>query len=99
MSDEDSDEQSSEEIPKQMIDAEIQVLDDSKNAIAELSKKISCIGEQLYASKFRFANICEDDKVLFYTGFPNYTTLKACSNYVLGTLLINLSEITPQACI
>ena len=39
--------------------------------------------EQLYASKFRLANICEDDnKVLFYTGFTNYTTLKVCYDYL-----------------
>ena len=49
---EDSDERSEEEMSIQMIDAEIQVSDDSKDVIAELSKKVSCLEEQLYASKF-----------------------------------------------
>ena len=54
-----------------------------KNVIAELSKKVSCLEEQLHASKFCLANICEDDnKVLFYTGFPNYATLKVCYDYL-----------------
>ena len=75
-------EESSEEMPI-MADAKIQVSDDSKNVIAELSKKISCLEEQLHASKFCLANICEDDnKVLFYTGFPNYATLKVCYDYL-----------------
>ena len=75
-------EESSEELPI-MADAKIQILDDSKNVIAELSKKISCLEEQLHASKFHLANICEDDnKVLFYTGFPNYATLKVCYDYL-----------------
>ena len=75
-------EESSEEMPI-MADAEIQVSDDSKNVIAELSKKISCLEEQLHASKFCLAKICEDDnKVLFYTGFPNYATLEVCYDYL-----------------
>lgn len=75
-------EESSEEMPI-MVDAEIQVSDHSKNVIAELSKKISCLKEQLHASKFCLVNICEDDKkVLFYTGFPNYATLKVCYDYL-----------------
>ena len=75
-------EESSEKMPI-MADAKIQASDDLKNVIAELSKKISCLEEQLHASKFRLANIYKDDnKVLFYTGFPNYATLKVCYDYL-----------------
>ena len=78
-----SDEEESSEEMSIMADAEIQVSDDSKNVLAELSKKISCLEEQLHASKFCLANICEDDnKVLFYTGSPNYATLKMCYDYL-----------------
>ena len=78
-----SDGRSCEEEPIQMIDAGIQVSDDSKNVIAELTKKISSLEEQLFASKFRLENVCEDDnKILFYTGFSDYTTLKVCFNYL-----------------
>ena len=76
-------EETSEEVPIQMTDAGVQVSDESKSVIAELSKKVSSLEEQLCASKFRLENICEDNnKVLFYTGFPNYTTLKVCFDYL-----------------
>ena len=87
-----TDEETSEEVPMQMTDAGVQVSDESKSVIAELSKKVLSLEEQLCASKFRLENICEDNnKVLFYTGFPNYTTLKVCFDY-LG--LVSRSQTT-----
>ena len=78
-----TDEETLEEVPIQMTDAGVQVSDESKSVIAELSKKVSSLEEQLCVSKFRLENICEDNnKVLFYTGFPNYTTLKVCFDYL-----------------
>ena len=39
--------------------------------------------EQLFASQFQLENICEDDnKIIFYTDFLDYTTLKVCFDYL-----------------
>ena len=77
-----SDEESCEEVPVQITGAVMQVSDDPKIVIAELSKKVSCL-EKVYASKFQLENIYEDDNrilfKLFYTGF---LTLKVCFNYL-----------------
>ena len=47
-----TDEETSEEVPIQMTDAGVQVSDESKSVIAELSKKVSSLEEQLCVSKF-----------------------------------------------
>ena len=78
-------------MPLQVADVGVQVSDDSQATIVRLSKTISSLEEQLHASKFCLENISkDDDKVLFYTGFPNYTALKVCYNY-LGPAVDNLT--------
>ena len=79
------------EVSLQVADVGVQVSDDSQAIIVRLSQSISNLEEQLYASKFCLESISKDnDKVLFYTGFPNYTTLKVCYNY-LGPAVDNLT--------
>ena len=75
----------------QVADVGVQVSDDSQATIVRLSQSISNLEEQLYASKFCLESILKDnDKVLFYNGFPKYTTLKVCYNY-LGPAVDNLT--------
>ena len=79
------------EVSLQVADVGVQVSDDSQATIVRLSQSISNLEEQLYASKFCLESTSKDnDKVLFYTGFPNYTTLKVCYNY-LGPAVDNLT--------
>ena len=52
---------------------------------------MSNLEEQLFSSKFCLGNISrDDDKISFYTDFPNYATLKVCYDY-LGPALDNLT--------
>ena len=81
----------SNEVSLQVADVGVQASDDSQATIVRLSQTISNLEEQLHASKFCLENISkDDDKVLFYTGFPNYTALKVCYNY-LGPAVDNLT--------
>ena len=81
----------SNEVSLQVVDVGVQASDDSQTTIVRLSQTISNLEEQLHASKFCLENISkDDDKVLFYTGFPNYTALKVCYNY-LGPAVDNLT--------
>ena len=87
--DEATSEESNEE-SLQLADVGVQASDDSQATIVRLSQTISTLEEQLHASKFCLENICkDDDKVLFYTGFPNYAALKVCYDY-LGPAVDNL---------
>lgn len=89
--DETPSEESDEEVPLQVADVGVQASDDSQATIVRLSQAISSLEEQLHASKFCLENISDDDvKVLFYTGFPNYATLKICYDY-LGPAVDNLT--------
>ena len=46
---------------------------------SELQNEIAELKQKLVSSTFRLSNIMQNDqKILFYTGFPNYYTLKAC---------------------
>ena len=48
----------------------------------QLQKRIAELEKQVASSQFRLANISEDNqRILFYTGFPDYATLKACYDY------------------
>ena len=81
----------SNEVSLQVVDVGVQASDDSQTTIVRLSQTISNLEEQLHASKFCLENISkDDDKVLFYTGFSNYTALKVCYNY-LGPAVDNLT--------
>ena len=48
----------------------------------QLQKRIAELVKQVASSQFRLTNISEDNQsILFYTGFPDYATLKACYDY------------------
>ena len=65
--------ESVEEVSLQVADVGIQASDDFQATIVRLSG----MEEQLCALKFCLENISkDDDKISFYTGFPNYVTPK-----------------------
>ena len=89
--DETSSEESDEEVSLQVADMGIQASDDLQVTMVWLSQTISSLEEQLQALKFCLENISKgDDKISFYTGFSNYSTLKICYNY-LGPAVDNLT--------
>ena len=48
-----------------------------------LKDRITVLEQQLASSAFRLSKIANDpQKVLFYTGFPDYATLKICYDYL-----------------
>ena len=81
----------SDKVLSQVADVGVQTSDDLQAFIVRLSQTISSLEEQLLSSKFCLENISrDDDKILFYTGFPNYATLKVCYDY-LGPAVDNLT--------
>ena len=57
----------------------------SDSKIEMLLKEVGVLKCKYQERKFCLANIKNDDsKISFYTGFPNYDTLKACYEF-LGT--------------
>ena len=49
----------------------------------QLQEKITELEKKLAISQFRLCNIAADNqKVLFYTGFPDYATLKSCYDFL-----------------
>ena len=48
-----------------------------------LKDRIAVLEQQLASSAFKLAKIANDpQKVLFYTAFPGYATLKICYDYL-----------------
>ena len=49
----------------------------------QLERRVLELEKQLTSQLFRLSNmIDEPQKVLFYTGFPDYATLRACYDYL-----------------
>ena len=68
--------------PTNSVHAATQTLD-TLYSYAQLQDEITVLLQKVASSLFRLSNIEHDDrKVQFYTGFPNYRTLKACYDFL-----------------
>ena len=64
--------------------------------LVSLRNKVESLERKLEEAKFRLSNIKDDDsKVTFYTGFPSFSTLKACYDF-LGPSVNNLKYSKKQ---
>ena len=92
----------SDEAEELTCDVAVNTEPDWNTEISELKKKINVIEEEKMVLQkkqaelleqycFRLNSICNDDnKILFYTGFPDYKTFMACFNF-LGPAVNNLT--------
>ncbi len=56
---------------------------ESMSSFSQLQAEVTELKQKLDSSLFRVSNISQDDqKIQFYTGFPNYSTLVACYEFL-----------------
>ena len=87
---EDNDEEASVVVEGTTKSVAIQACDVSLEVIENLKGTVAQLKADATASKFCIENISKDEQlVTFYSGFPNYATLKSCYDY-LGPTVDNL---------